>query len=65
MMNTQTPVLRNDLRKALEAISTTSYEMQMAGIRSVPEHDLSRQDVHTIWCAMLNAALREIKEASS
>jgi hypothetical protein len=64
-MTTQTPALRNDLRRALEAISTASYEMQMAGIRSVPEFDLSRQDVQAVWHAMLNAALREVKEASS
>jgi hypothetical protein len=64
-MNAQMPVLRNDLRRALEAISTTTYEMQMAGIRSVPELGLSRQDVHAIWSAMLSTALRELKEASS
>jgi hypothetical protein len=58
-MTTQTPVLRNDLRRALEAVSTASYEMQMAGIRSVPELEISRQDVQAIWHAMLSAALRE------
>lgn len=60
-MTTQMPTLRNDLRTALEAVSTASYDMQVAGIQAAPGLDLTRQDVQAIWHAMLNAALSETK----